>query len=169
MMPRASLEAECGFVREKTKAFGYYDCSGVYINDMRRFGGPVQEGRAARMLVDEICATFNASRDANVYGMRARPHRQHHLGARFSDSLPDIVIEKPDSIFFDSRSNQLVRPNPNYGPLPRLRKVNEDTFSGQKGRHPILLMDFKTQALLREDDPHDLTLVYHLVDRMFRA
>ena len=161
-------EPESWFVRDKTKAFGTYHCSGVYINDSRRFGGPVPEGQEMRALVREICGTFNASSEAGLYGMQARPYRERHMSARFADQLPDIIIEHPDSIFFDGRTTQLIRPNPNYGPLPPLEDVDEDMFTGQKGRHPVLLMDFGTQALVRQDDPRDLTIVYHLIDRIFR-
>ncbi len=165
-MPSAIRTRSFRFDTKKTRAFGHYYIPGIYINDAVRFGGPVREEELPS-IVDAICDTFNRSAEAVEYGMSAHPYRAKHQDAPFADYLPDIIIEKPDTIFFDSKGDKLILPNPNYGPIPDLCNVNEDMFTGIKGRHPILLMDPKTHALLRDEDPSDLTVVYRLIDRIF--
>jgi predicted AlkP superfamily phosphohydrolase/phosphomutase len=156
------------FNQEISKAFGHYYISGIYINDTRRFNGPIKEGHELDTLVYQICDTFNNTSEADTFSMKAVPFRSKHCDTNFSDYLPDILIEKPDSIFFSGDGNKLIYPNPSYGPIPDdLKIVGSDMYSGIKGRHPILLMDNKTSALLRDDDPTNLTVVYKLIDRIF--
>ncbi len=156
------------FDTKLTRAFGHFYISGAYINDTRRFGGPVKEGDELSSLVTEICETFNKSPEANTYKMTAKPYRSEHLDASYSDYLPDIIIEKPDSIFFQDTGKELIQPSSVYGPLPEdLSLITSDMYTGTKGRNPIMFMDQKTKSLLKENDPSDLTVVYKLINRIF--
>jgi predicted AlkP superfamily phosphohydrolase/phosphomutase len=155
------------FDRDKTIAFGQYYVSGIYINDSDRFGGPVEQDEVARY-TDQIMQAFNDSPEATTYNMRAEKYRSLYSNEPYSAQLPDLIIHKPDPIFFDGRGEEFVEDNPVYAPLPEdLDEVFSDMFTGTKGSHPIMYMDTSTAALLNEEDPIDLTVTYKLVDRLF--
>jgi len=80
-------------------AFGHYYVSGIFINDKKRFNGPVGDNDYDR-LVKEICQSFNDTPEAAAYDMEAKPYRGEFFGGRYSDYLPDIKIECPDTSFF---------------------------------------------------------------------
>jgi hypothetical protein len=166
-LPAAVKGAYNRFDRSRTKAFGHYQIPGLYINDKRRFGGPVAEGAETLGLVEEICAAINADSQAQRYGLSARPYRSEYPHVRFADKLPDIWIDKPDELLFDHKTAGVVVPNPNYGPIRDLDSVIDDMYTGQKGRHPILLVDQELDGMFRPEDPSDLRQVHSVVSRVF--
>ena len=149
---------------DSTQAFGHRYVHGVYVNDQERFGGPVVGSRAVSHAVREICEAFNQTGEARKFSMHARPYREEHATARFSAALPDIWIDRPDTIFFEN-AGPFVEVNPDYGPIPDLSKVTRDIYAGVKGRHPLVCADPDTAALREVGDPSDLRLVYRIVDR----
>jgi predicted AlkP superfamily phosphohydrolase/phosphomutase len=152
--------------RDGAKAFGNWYLPGIYVNDARRFGGPVAEPEVASV-VDEICAAFNDSAVALRHSMCARPYRGAFEGAPFYDDLPDIWVDAPDSIFFDGRGNRLVSENLNFRPLLDLDQVAGGMYSGQKRREPMFLCDAGLARHLSDNDPSDLRLVYLAAARLF--
>jgi predicted AlkP superfamily phosphohydrolase/phosphomutase len=166
-MPAQVTAPPTAFDRDKTIAFGQYYVSGIYINDTDRFGGPVKQDEIAGY-VEQIAQAFNASPEAATYDMRAEVYRSLHSNEAYSDQLPDLIIHKPDPIFFDGRGQEFVEANPVFGPLPEdLNVVFTDMYTGTKGSYPIMFMDTATAALLNDDDPDDLTVTYRLVERLF--
>ncbi|MBK1706371.1 alkaline phosphatase family protein [Halochromatium glycolicum] len=166
-LPAAVKGAHEAFDRSGTKAFGHYHIPGVFINDKRRFGGPVADGAETVGLVEKICAAINADSEAQRFGLSARPYRSEYPHVRFADKLPDVWIDKPDELLFDHKTSGLVVSNPNYSPMRDLDSVNEDMYTGQKGRHPILLVDHELEGLSRPEDPPDLRQIHSLVGRVF--
>ena len=150
----------------KTVAFGNRYVTGIYLND-ERFGGPVTKNK--EKIIREICEAFNSTPEASDFNMTAFPYRSEYADAQFVDGLPDIKIDAPDHIFFDSDGPSLVRPNPNYGPVQSLQDVKEDMFTGHKSRYPLFCVDKETAKLIRADDPNDLRLVYKLTERIVAA
>jgi len=148
----------------KTKAFGNRYINGIYLNDAR-FRGPVKP-QEFEGLVKEICDRFNASKDAQSYGLEARAYRSEYIEERYSDGMPDVIIEGLNGLFFDTDGPALVYLNKNYGPVPDLSQVKEDMFTGQKSIHPLFCTDKKTAELIEEGDPNDLRLVYKLTERI---
>lgn len=150
----------------RTRAFGHWHIPGIYINDQRRFGGPVSEGEQMDGLVDEICACFNAHPTARDHAMTAKPFRRLHRDSPFFDKLPDIFIEKPDEMFF-AREPGFVTINPNYGPVPENIERLTDMNSGQMGRDPLFAISAGLTPYLRDEDARDPRLVHALVTRYF--
>jgi predicted AlkP superfamily phosphohydrolase/phosphomutase len=152
---------------KRSVAFGNYYVSGIYINDQKRFGGPVRKSTDIKRLVSEICEAFNSLEEVKKIGMCAVPYRSLNEDGKFSDCMPDIIFEGNDGIFFDERGDTVIRPNENYGSVPYdLTKAKDDMFTGHKGYHPICLLTKNTAAYLEDSDKRDLTLVYKLVERV---
>ena len=148
----------------KTKAFGHRYIPGIYINDSRRFAGPVSEA-SIDSVVDEIVETFNMLDTEERKGMRAVPYRRRFDGPH-TDKLPDIKFEDADGIFFNEGVEKLIYPNPRYGPVPlAMAEVDSSDFTGTKGDQPLCVVTKNTANLVRSGDARDLTLIYHLADR----
>ncbi|MFW8602211.1 alkaline phosphatase family protein [Desulfobacterota bacterium M19] len=150
---------------ENALAFGHYYVSGIFINDKKRFNGPVGDNDYDR-LVKELCQAFNDMPEANMHDMKARPYRSEFCGEKFSDHLPDIKIECSDTIFFTGGDLCLVDNNINYGPVKNLNMVTSGMHTGQKGRNPLFCADHRLVQLMEKNDPTDLRLVYNLVSRV---
>lgn len=154
------------FDPRRTKAFGNWYVPGIYINDKRRFGGPVHDGKELDRLVDEISERFNNHENARRHSLEARAFRREHLGSPWANRLPDILIEKPDEVFF-GRTEGFVTPNPNYGPIPERIAGLNDMHSGQKSRHPLFLISDGMKKHIYPGDSLDLRLVYSVISRYF--
>ena len=160
--PRAIKEKSRGYAVGNSRAFAHENVHGIYVNDARRFGGPVAEGDVDGV-VDELCRKFNEDPEVVANGMSATPYRRLHLDAHFADMLPDIWVDRPEEIFFDGDGGSFVEPNPNFAPILDLRDVPTDVNSGQKGRVPLFVCDRQLGARIDDLDPADLTVVYRAV------
>lgn len=151
---------------DDTLAFGSRYISGIYLNDRERFGGPVDTVVRKAQLVKKIVEDFNASSEAKMHNMQARPYRELYLHEPFHALLPDIWIDKPDTVFFECGFNApFVQPNPNYKPLKSLHSVTRDLYTGIKGRHPLLYIDKATVEHVQDEDQANLTIAYHIMER----
>ena len=147
-------------------AFGSTYIPGIYINDKKRFNGPVRDDEID-LIIDKICDDFNKIPNKERLSMKAVPYRSLHKGGRFSDWLPDIKIEGSEGIFFAESKNELCWKNVNYGPIPKnLSRVNHAAFSGDKGENPIFVATKNTIEFIDEKDAMDLTVVYKIIDRL---
>ena len=130
----------------KTKAFGSTYIPGIFINDQRRFGGPIRED-AVEKLVDEIVDAFNQLDSAERIGMVAKPYRSL-LSGQEADKLPDIKLHNSEGVFFDDRVGSLSFQNPFYGPVPEdLSIVKHAAFTGDKGPNPSAWLARKHRCL----------------------
>ncbi|MDD3654575.1 MAG: alkaline phosphatase family protein [Desulfotomaculaceae bacterium] len=148
----------------QTKAFGVRYVPGIYINDQKRFNGPVQIDEYKQSLVHEIIDKFNNDQAAKEHGFFARAYRQKYSHARYEALLPDIWIDHPDTYFFEQHG-EFIESNKDYGPIKSLEQVDRDMFTGIKGRHPLLCVSPGLTELAGEDDQRDLTLAYKLITR----
>ncbi|MEA3261633.1 MAG: hypothetical protein U9Q93_16435 [Pseudomonadota bacterium] len=156
-----------GFDKRRTKAFSHWYMPGIYINDERFYS--VVKGPDKEEVVLDICYLINNDPKSQECGISASPYRELYSDSVYSDALPDIKINMPDSIFVTCRSDEFVSKNPGYGPVPDLNKVQSDMHTGSKARNPICLIDPKSASLLK--DAHgvfDLTVVNVLVKSFFR-
>lgn len=161
----AAQKKPIDFDTQNTKAFSYFHVPGIYIND-QRFNGPVSD-EESRKLVPQICRIFNDHPDSKTHGIEAIPYREHYLSHQYSDKLPDIRLHIPDTMFTTCLSDNFVFKNPTYGPVPNFNNVVSEMHTGTKGARPLCLVDPTTAKLVQENDIHDLTLVYKLIDRHF--
>lgn len=158
--PVAVKEMSRGYDVRVSRAFSQPNIHGIYINDEKRFGGPVAEGPELDKLVEDICLAFNKDPEVKENGMSAAPYRRHHPDAAFADFLPDIWVERPEEIFFDGLGEKFVEPNPQFAPIFDLKDVPTDVNSGQKGRRPLFYCDQDTSSLVEQAGCNDLTVVY---------
>lgn len=150
----------------ETKAFTSWYGNRIFINDSRRFCGPVKEDEIDQV-VAQICDDFNQNQEAKKYQMEAKPYRKLYPDAKYNDYLPDIKIHCPTTIFAIRDEAHFIRQNKNYAPLPNLNRVQGGMHSGQKGEHPLFCCDHRTANMIQDQDAKDLTLVYKLTERIF--
>jgi len=151
-------------IRGKTEAFGYRYIPGIYINDAERFGGPVQNKDDIKKLVEKIILEFNSLPICKENDLKAVPYRQLYEEAFYGKLLPDIWIDHPDSMFFETSGDFIVR-NKEYSPIRSLEHITRDMFTGIKGRYPIVSLPHNFGNLVKEGDTKDLTIVYKIIQR----
>ena len=149
---------------ENTTAFSVRYIPGIYINDNKRFGGPIHSEEKTQSLVNKIIAEFVQDPEVEKHGLTAKPYRKLHKKSKYEALLPDIWIDHPDSYFFEQHGKFIER-NKEYGLIESLEHVDRDMYTGIKGRHPLLSVDPVFAELVREDDNRDLTLCYKLIVR----
>lgn len=150
----------------KSLAFGHTYIPGIFVNDSKRFNGPVNT-EDLEHLVNDICNTFNNIPKKERLSMTAVPYRSKRTNGKFSDWLPDIKLEGSEGIFFHSDLKNLVEPNRFYGEIPKeLSEVKYNPFTGDKGPNPILVSSKESIEYINKDDPHDLTLVYKIAEKI---
>ncbi|MFA5644520.1 MAG: alkaline phosphatase family protein [Patescibacteria group bacterium] len=152
---------------EKTKVFGGWYSNGLYINDQKRFNGPVIESEINN-LVKEVCDQFNKSAEAKKFNLQALPYRDKYKNSKFYDFLPDIRIKAPDNIFFLGKGPRTINQNPWFKIIKSLKHIPSSMFTGTKGRHPVCIMNKELANLIKEDDIKDLTLIYKIMERYFQ-
>ncbi|MDA7917074.1 hypothetical protein N9B13_00960 [Akkermansiaceae bacterium] len=165
--PKSLREATRGFNVGNAKAFACHDVHGVYINDCRRFSGPVKEGKELDDLVEDLCAQLNSDEEFKAHQMTASKYRSLHSDSFYADHLPDIWVERPEEIFFDGAGAKFVEANPNFAPINGLHEVPQDVNSGQKGKHPIFIYNKGLSEKVAKDPRNDLTIVYSITDSIF--
>jgi predicted AlkP superfamily phosphohydrolase/phosphomutase len=148
----------------KTRAFGLRYVPGIYINDQLRFGGPVQFEKDYKSTVQEIVERFNENESTRKNDLSARPYRPQYSESKYESLLPDIWIDHPDKYFFE-QSGAFIQSNNNYGPINSLKRIEQDMFTGIKGRYPLLCISPDLARLVKADDERDLTLAYKLIIR----
>ncbi|MGI9333623.1 MAG: hypothetical protein ACR2RL_10760 [Gammaproteobacteria bacterium] len=170
------------FDRHKSVAFGnFFDSgnfAGIYINDQDRFGGPVSNQAESQRLVKEICWEINHEPSWQSTQVTAAPYRAEFAHCRFERLLPDIHLRKPDELLFYGRAlspigyvalgrSPFVAENPNFQPLSDDISAGNYPFTGVKGRNALFCSDLQTASHADSDDPHNLTSVYRVIDRVF--
>ncbi|KAA1188838.1 alkaline phosphatase family protein [Pseudohalioglobus sediminis] len=159
------------FSRRRTRAFStFYDTgnfAGIYINDSDRFRGPVHGVTAMEELVADLCSKFNETPEAKQYGMVATPYRAKFAEEKYCQYMPDIRIEKPDTMYFSGRRPSFITCNPHYGELSEKLEGVRYPHTGLKGSDPVFCISPGLSHLVDVESVSDLTLAYRICDRLF--
>lgn len=150
----------------RSMAFGSTYIPGVFINDSKRFNGPVSESDIGK-LVDEICSEFNSLPERKRISMVAVPYRRKFEAKEFTDKLPDIKFNGAEGVFFDDQISELVVPNSRYGPLTNeVSDIVHAAHTGDKGPSPLLVLKSDLKISQSGETPRDLTTVYDLFTKI---
>jgi predicted AlkP superfamily phosphohydrolase/phosphomutase len=159
------------FHASKTKAFGtFYDTgnfAGIFVNDSERFSGAVKTEQEINTLVDKICDSFNSDKQNQDYKLNAQPYKRNFKGAKFSHLMPDIKINKPDTIYFSSRRWEYITKNPYMAPIDEPILGKKYPYTGAKGSDPLFVYSEALDKYIESTDPNDLRLAYRMIDRFF--
>lgn len=147
-----------------SKAFSWRYINGIYINDRVRFGGPIYPDRIASIR-DEIIQIFNSDETAKLWKLKAKIYTKNLESLIASDILPDIWIEKPDTLFCEGKG-PFVGENHDYGPLGEdLDYIERDQFTGAKGRIPLFYCTKALASFISSEDDRNLTIGYKVLKR----
>jgi predicted AlkP superfamily phosphohydrolase/phosphomutase len=164
-MPQArALTGESATDFARSQAFGGLFIPGIYVND-ERYHGLVETERRDE-LVRQIVDAFNTNSEAKQLGMRARAYRGLHRECFASRYLPDVWIDKPDTVLF-RYVGPFIGENPRYGPIASLEGLDFDNVAGTKGRHPLIYVSGDVASIPADPEGYrDLTIAYRLIDRI---
>lgn len=161
------------FKPNKTQAFGtFFDTgnfAGMFINDYQRFGGPVKTQQEINSLILNICEKFNSDSEAIKHQMQAKPYRQKYKDSKFYNLMPDIMIEKPDTIYCSGKNWKFIKANSRLKPFKKDLNDAMYPYTGLKGRQPLFVYSKNLENLIEQDDPNDLRLAYNLINRFFSS
>lgn len=162
--PQRLVQMVFRFDPRKTLAFGHTYMNGVYINDSKRFNGPVSGQHEIDRLVNEIVQIINKDERSKPLNFKALPYRRNYVNSFFYDHLPDIQILHNGECFFKT-GDEFVSRNQKYAPITKdLSKIRGDMNSGQKSPHPLFIVDGATASQISDIETDDLRLVYETID-----
>ena len=151
------------FEAETSTAFSLGLINGIYINDSRFYGKVSNSDRPS--LVQQICKALNNDARSQAFGMHAIPYRENYASARFADHLPDIFIQKPDTIR-PMAQGAFISTNKHYGFVERLGDVYDDNWTGIKNSEAVCFMSSEVSRR-HESRHHDLTDTYNTIIHFF--
>jgi predicted AlkP superfamily phosphohydrolase/phosphomutase len=161
------------FSEKRSVAFGtFYEIgnfAGIFVNDADRFSGAVKGLEEVNRLVDEICERFNQCPVARKYGLQARPYRRDFANAKYERFMPDIRIDKPDTIYFSGRKSPFIQPNVSLKPMTENLENIRYPHTGLKGSDPLFVYSPSLEGTIEAGDPEDLRLAYRMICRHFSA
>lgn len=130
---------------------------GIYINDKRRFGGPVSESDM-EALEEQILQDFNCHPDVLKHGLSAR--KPFKPEGKYSVYYPDIIVDMPegyapsnDEAAFIKRYSFPDRPIDLYA-------LKGDEKWCVKGHYPLAVSKDKTWRAYPTSEKNDLRVVY---------
>ena len=170
---RPTREIITQFKANQTKAFGtFFDSgnfAGIFINDSKRFGGPISDSADIDKLVDEICTKFNSDAETQKHKLEAKPYRTHFQSSKFFDLMPDIQILKPDTTYCSGRNWEFISENPNLKPFKDSLEGISYPHTGLKGTDPLFVYSKNLGSFIDQNDPNDLRMAYLLISRFFES
>lgn len=149
------------------RAFSRPYVYGIYVNDEKRFNGPVKEEDIISE-VDRIANEFNWRAENSQLNMIAQPYRAKFYNASMQACLPDITIIQSGHAFPSNLGANWYTKNAKYGPVKNIVGVG-GMHSGQKGTNPILLTNKELASLGAADDVHDLRSVHKFTAHIFKG
>lgn len=134
---------------------------GIYINDEKRFGGPIQESEIEK-IKKEIIDTINDDELSKEHGLKA-------YSKEFSESssykyFPDIVIDVPDGYLITDKTRNFIKKFiPPKGPL-NLLSITKGELLCIKAHKPIAVIYNGTWNIKRDKGKLNLTAIYdHII------
>ncbi|MBE0471437.1 MAG: alkaline phosphatase family protein [Methyloprofundus sp.] len=166
---RSAYESMVTFDPKVSQAFSMAFSTGVhgiYINDSKRFGGPVEQDQIGAVSV-KIIEAFNAHPTSVEYGLKAYKKSPSNEGC--SDIFPDIYIQVPDGYLTSNEFSEFVSKHPLPDELVDFREITKTGNYCIKGRSP-LAVNVKGEWLLKPNrNKQDLTLIYDQIAAFFKA
>lgn len=162
--PNLLTYLQADFDWSKSRAFGWRYIPGVFIND-DRFGGPVLQ-TDVQSLAAELCEALDRHPILIELGLKARLYRSRQQERHYADLLPDIWIDHPDELFFQSTGPAIVRHA--RADSIDLRTVKSDIHAGLKRSEPICYFS-KNCEITPPQAGTDLTFVYRAILETLRV
>ncbi len=158
------------FDKNETKAFSRGTVNGIFINDKKRFNGPV-ELKDVEQITEQIIESINKDKEFIERGITAVKFKlKHNPNTSFYDFLPDIFIENNRGLKFVEQGDKVFLSMEGFVNKPyKLTEVKDDNWTGVKDFETLLCVSDdlfnRSQDLIKQDN--DLTLVYNLIKRNF--
>lgn len=138
---------------------------GIYINDEKRFKGPVQE-RDIEKVKKEIIAAFNSDAQSQKHGLFAYSIKEKLTNP--VEHFPDIIVDIPSGYLTEKSSKDFVKQFHRPKGIKSLSSVFRGDIIAIKSHEPLAVDCGKSAG---EDkgmyEGRDLTAIYDLVLRKF--
>lgn len=140
-------------------------CHGIYINDQKRFGGPVRDCEVGRIR-DRIIELINSSADARAHGISASAS---DAGMKF-DHFPDIQLSLPNGYLTFDKATAFISEFIPPSSKTSLASVMRGDILSMKSHAPLAYMDEDIAATFKDEHLRgDLTVIHHrILDLMER-
>jgi predicted AlkP superfamily phosphohydrolase/phosphomutase len=165
---KSSYESMTTFDTKSSKAFSISFTQaqhGIFINDEKRFGGPVKVGEISKY-IDQIIEEFNRHELSVLHNFQAYTLNDTEL--KTADQFPDVVLVLPDGYLTSSESKAFVS---EY--LPTMQK--DVLLEAMKGKHhtikahePLACNVNGGWLVETSDNKKDLRLVYDHIVKFFK-
>lgn len=146
------------FNPKKTRAFSQSFSSGqhgIYINDEKRFGGPVKPDDIKK-IAEEVAAHFNSHPIAQQHGLTAKTKPESSSPAAYK--FPDIVLDCPDGYFTTNKFKKFIVKTDIPKEALDLHDVKKGVRTVVKGHTPLAV---NVKNNWSTEGSTDLTSVYH--------
>lgn len=130
---------------------------GIYINDKRRFGGPVGESDK-EALKENIMKDFNDHPEVLRHGLLAR--EPIAIEGKYSVYFPDIIVDMPDGYVPSNEGSEFVRRDCFPGNPIDLYELKGDEKIIVKGHYPLAVSKDKSWRTYPTSEKYDLRVVY---------
>lgn len=140
---------------------------GIYVNDTKRFGGPVPEAQIAE-ISDRIVGLINSSPEAIENSVQARVLPQMPRTAL--DYFPDVQLVVPNGYLTSDQGAQFISKYTPPSCQSSLSAVKRGDILSVKSHTPIA--SFSKAVCADFDQPQlrgDLTVVHHRIVDLFRS
>lgn len=138
---------------------------GIYINDKKRFGGPV-ESKDIQKIKEEIITAFNAHEDVIKHNLQAYSLKEKMESP--IEFFPDIVIDIPSGYVTNNASNEFIKEFKRPDGISSLSSILRGDMISLKAHEPLSVdCGNFTEEDKKIYDGRNLTAIYDLILQKF--
>lgn len=162
---KLSYESMTTFEKKTSKAFSVSFSNGqngIFINDKRRFGGPVATEDVLKLKIN-IINEFNSDLDCINHGLKAYGSNENSV-----DNFPDIVVDFPDGYLTNSEQVRFIKQySPNVSKFD-LKEAAKGKLHTIKGHYPLAVNINGNWLVKPNNEISDLRVVYNHIADFFK-
>jgi len=137
----------------------------IYINDKKRFGGPVESKNIER-IKKEIIETFNSSLESKKHNLKAYSIKENISNP--IEFFPDIIIDLPSGYLTNNVSSEFIKEFKRPDGISSLASILRGDIISIKSHEPLAIdCSLSTEEDKKLYDGRDLTAIYDLVLKKF--
>lgn len=165
---KKAVDTVSNFDNENTLAFCHTKndwTHGIYINDEKRFGGPVKTNDIER-IKKEIINTFNSNSEAQSHTLKAYSIKENIKNP--VEFFPDILVDLPSGYLSNNDSNAFIKEFNRPTDVSSLASILRGDIISIKSHEPLAIdCGNGTEEDKKLYDGRSLTAIYDLILKKF--